>query len=78
MLYEARRNAEQDQEEITWIERSILAADSLIGNMPGLADVVSLPLFALRGCDRPVPRARPSLPIDGKQGGPGLNSVPAS
>lgn len=50
MLYEARRNAEQDQEEITWIERSILAADSQIGNMPY---AVSLPLFAVRGCEPP-------------------------
>ena len=53
MLYEARRNAEQDQEESTWIERSIMADDSQIGNMPGLADVVSLPLFAVRGCEPP-------------------------
>jgi len=48
MLYEARRNAEQDQEEMTWIERSILAADAHIAARVARSDVAVLPIERLR------------------------------
>ena len=55
MLYEARRNAEQDQEEITWIERSILAADAHIAARVARSDVIAVIAPPTRDREDPSP-----------------------